>query len=289
LQPRPQVTASTFMATWYAAATELATPQEYQKHRIVGRSLGRVTAVHRNTLDVPLGLCYGGSVKCRLVAYRRVSTDKQGRSGLGLEAQEADIAAHVASSGCELIATYTEVESGRHADRPELARAISHAKRSKAILVIAKLDRLSRNVAFIANLMESGVEFVACDNPTAGKFTVHIFAALAEQEARRISENTKKALAKLKAKGVTLGTNNLTYTGTKLGGQRAAEVHRKAKLEAYSDVVPTIQELRHTGLSYAAIATRLNDDGQTTRRGKAWNASQVQRVLAIDGKMARDP
>src|SRR4051794_9047518 len=102
---------------------------------------------------------------CKLVAYRRVSTKGQGESGLGLEGQEQAIAAYAVSKGCVVIAAYTEVESGRRSDRPELARALAHARRSKATLVIAKLDRLSRNVAFLANLMEGGVDFVACDNP----------------------------------------------------------------------------------------------------------------------------
>jgi DNA invertase Pin-like site-specific DNA recombinase len=221
-------------------------------------------------------------MECRFIAYLRVSTQKRGRSGLGLEGQQAAIDVHLARTGCKLIATYTEVESGRNSARPELTRALAHAKRAKATLIIAKLDRLSRNVAFIANLMESCVGFVACDNPDVNPLTVHVLAAVAEQEARMISERTKAALAAHKARGGRLGTNNLTRKGTQLGGQRAADAHRRAKLEAYTDVLPTIQELRDAGLSYAAIATRLNDDGQTTRRGKSWNASQVQRVLTID-------
>jgi len=218
-------------------------------------------------------------MKCRLVAYRRVSTSEQGRSGLGLEAQEAAVAAYVESSGCELIATYTEVESGRKSDRTELRKAIAHAKRSKATLVIAKLDRLSRNVAFIANLMESGVEFIACDNPQANRLTVHILAAVAEQEARAISERTKAALTAYKARGGRLGTNNLTEAGTLLGAQRAAESHRTAKAEAYADLLPSLKTMRASGLSYAAIAEQLNSEGQVTRRNCSWNAAQVRRAL----------
>jgi DNA invertase Pin-like site-specific DNA recombinase len=129
--------------------------------------------------------------------------------------------------------------------------------------------------------MESCVQFVACDNPQANPLTAHILAAVAEQEARMISERTKAALAAYKRRGGSLGTNNLTRRGTLLGGHRAAEVHRKAKLEAYTDVLPTIRALRYNGLSYAAIAKRLNVDGYETRRGSAWNPSQVQRVLEI--------
>ncbi len=220
-------------------------------------------------------------MRCRLVGYYRVSTAQQGRSGLGLEAQEAVVAAHVASTGCTLVAKYTEVESGRKSARPELLRAIAHAKRSKATLVIAKLDRLSRNVAFIANLMESGVEFVACDNPQANRLTVHILAAVAEQETRSISERTKEALAAAKARGKKLGTDNLTRAGTLRGAERAAQANRAAKIAAYADLLPTIESLRAEGHSYAAIAKRLNADGQRTRRDAEWNAAQVRRVLDL--------
>ncbi len=221
-------------------------------------------------------------MRCRLVAYYRVSTAQQGRSGLGLEAQEAAVAAHVALTGCDLVAKYVEVESGRKSARPELLRAIAHAKRAKATLVIAKLDRLSRNVAFIANLMESGVEFVACDNPQANRLTVHILAAVAEQETRSISERTKAALAAAKARGTKLGTDNLTKFGTVAslrGAERAAQAHQSAKIAAYADLLPALEALREGGQSYAAIAKRLNSEGQRTRRDAEWNAAQVRRVL----------
>jgi DNA invertase Pin-like site-specific DNA recombinase len=208
-----------------------------------------------------------------------VSTAQQGRSGLGLEAQEAAVAGHAASAGCTLVAKYVEIESGRKSARPELLRAIAHAKRAKATLVIAKLDRLSRNVAFVANLMESGVEFVACDNPHANRLTVHILAAVAEQEAWSISERTKAALAAYKARGGSLGTNNLTRSGSLRGAERAAQVHRAAKKAAYEDLLPTLEALRGQGQSYSAIARRLNADGQRTRRDAVWNAVQVKRVL----------
>lgn len=126
----------------------------------------------------------------KYVAYFRVSTQRQGQSGLGLEGQQAAVAAF-----CEPLESFTEVESGKRSDRPELARAIAACKRLGATLVIAKLDRLARNVHFVSGLMESGVEFIACDNPNANRLTVHILAAVAEDEARRISERTKAALA----------------------------------------------------------------------------------------------
>ena len=135
----------------------------------------------------------------KVVAYYRVSTAKQGASGLGLDAQRAAIATWTAANGAAVLAGYTEVESGKRADRPELGKALAHAKRSRATLVIAKLDRLSRNVHFLSGLMESGVDFIACDNPHANKLTIHILAAVAEDEAKRISERTRAALAAYKS------------------------------------------------------------------------------------------
>ena len=136
----------------------------------------------------------------KYVAYYRVSTARQGQSGLGLEAQQSAV-----ESFCEPIESFTEVESGKLKQRPELMRAIAACKRHKAILVVAKLDRVARNVAFVSTLMESGVEFIACDNPNANRLTIHILAAVAEDEASRISERTKAALAAAKRRGVVLG------------------------------------------------------------------------------------
>jgi DNA invertase Pin-like site-specific DNA recombinase len=133
------------------------------------------------------------------VSYLRVSTDKQGRSGLGLEAQRAAVAAHVASR--RLLAEYLEVESGRRNDRPQLLAALAHAQSTGATVVIAKLDRLARNVAFIANLMEAGVDFVACDLPAADRLTIQVLAAVAEHERQMISQRTKAAMAVAKARG----------------------------------------------------------------------------------------
>src|SRR4051812_15854906 len=144
--------------------------------------------------------------RTKLVAYYRVSTKGQGDSGLGLEGQTSAVGAFAKGRGAEIIRAYTEVETGKRADRPELIKALAHAKRSKATLVIAKLDRLSRNVAFMANLMESGVDFTACDNPHANRLTIHILAAVAENEAKMISERTKAALTAYKARGGGLGT-----------------------------------------------------------------------------------
>lgn len=222
-----------------------------------------------------------------VIAYFRVSTKKQGASGLGLEGQVAAVEQYAATTGGKIIASYKEVESGKRSDRPELAKALAHAKRSKAVLVVAKLDRLARNVAFLSALMESGVEFVACDNQHASRFTVHILAAVAEHEARQISERTTTALKAAKARGTLLGSareghwegrEHLRQAGLAKAVAKASESHRRSADEAYADLLPMIREMQTAGASLRSIASRLNDLGHTTRRGKAWNASQVMRV-----------
>lgn len=219
-----------------------------------------------------------------IVGYQRVSTKGQGESGWGLEGQETAIQAYARQSGGKIVAMYTEVESGKLADRPELLKALAHARRSKATLVVAKLDRLARNVAFLSALMESNVQFVACDQPQANRLTLHILAAVAEAEAKAISERTKAALAAYKARGGKLGAElpqcrNLTAEARVKGIRKAAEMRQKAATEAYSDLIPTVQAMKAEGLSLRAIAERLNADGHTTRRGKPWNQVQVSRVL----------
>ena len=150
----------------------------------------------------------------KIIAYYRVSTKQQGESGLGLEGQVAAVAAYARGQGAEVLKTYREVESGKRADRPELAKALAHARRSRATLVIAKLDRLARNVHFLSGLMESNVDFIACDNPHANRLTIHILAAVAEDEAKRISERTRAALAASKARGGRLGAAGPTAAGS---------------------------------------------------------------------------
>jgi DNA invertase Pin-like site-specific DNA recombinase len=246
-----------------------------------------------------------------LVAYRRVSTQKQGESGLGLEAQEAAIQAYERSTGLKIIAAFTEVETGKRDEmenRPELLKAIARAKRAKATLVIAKLDRLARSVYVTATLHKAGVEFVACDNPTANRLTINILAAVAEDEAKRISQRTKDALAAYKAgrrvsksvraqypngvpaavaeaTGGKLGASlpqcrNLTPVARALGSKRSAEARKKAAIAAVEDLAPQMLELRKDGASLAGIAARLNADGQLTRVGSPWSVMQVKRVLA---------
>src|SRR5262245_29610638 len=152
----------------------------------------------------------------KFIAYFRVSTDRQGKSGLGFEAQRETVMNYLNGGRWTLVGEFTEVESGKRADRPELEKALAACKKQKAKLVIAKLDRLSRNLAFIATLMESGVEFVAVDNPHANKLTVHILAAVAQHEREMVSERTKAALAAAKKRGQVLGNSNLVEAA-KLG------------------------------------------------------------------------
>ena len=170
----------------------------------------------------------------KLVAYYRVSTRKQGESGLGLEAQQSCVADYARYGQYEVIGAYREIETGKRADRPQLANALAHARRAKATLVIAKLDRLARNVHFLSGLMEAGVEFVCCDIPSANRLTLHILAAVAEDEARRISERTKAAPGSLQGQGWEAGhSHELDARGGHAGdrsheGEGASRLRRLA-------------------------------------------------------------
>lgn len=231
---------------------------------------------------------FGAPAVQKIIAYFRVSTAKQGQSGLGLEGQQAAVDAFVARRGCEVLATYTEVESGKRSDRPQLAKALSHARRSKATLVVVKLDRLARNVHFTSSLMEAGVDFIAIDVEHANRMTIHIMAAVAEGEAKAISDRTKAALQAAKARGAKLGSARPGHwdgreaarlKGSAKGAKAAAAVHRVAANEAYADLLPLMQRLRSEEQTLQQIADTLNSEGHTTRRGKPWNHVQVKRVL----------
>jgi DNA invertase Pin-like site-specific DNA recombinase len=223
-----------------------------------------------------------------IIAYCRVSTRRQGASGLGMEAQRASVEGFAKQNGARIAGLYVEVESGKKSDRPQLAKALAHALRTKATLVVAKLDRLARNMAFLSALMDSKVPFMACDNPHANRLTLHILAAVAENEAKAISDRTKAALAAAKARGQKLGSarpghwegrEKARLAGAKAGAIVSANVRAKAAAEAYADLLPTIQELRGKGKPLSAIADELNVQGHTTRRGKRWNPVQVARIL----------
>jgi DNA invertase Pin-like site-specific DNA recombinase len=219
-----------------------------------------------------------------IVGYLRVSTERQGRSGLGLEGQRAAVEAHAKATAGRIVAWYTEVESGKRSDRPELARALAHARRSKGVLTVAKLDRLTRSAGFMCALCESGVRFVACDNPNINEMTAKILAVIAEHEAKAISERTRTALAAYKARGGKLGAElpqcrNLTAAAVAKGRERSIETRMEAAREAYADLLPIMQAERAAGATLAEIAAKLNSDGHTTRRGKPWNPMQAARVL----------
>ena len=214
--------------------------------------------------------------RLRFVAYYRVSTDRQGQSGLGLEAQRKAIADYLNGGAWELVGEFTEVESGKKSERPKLARAMDACRKHKARLVIAKLDRLSRNLAFIATLMESGVEFVAADMPFANKLTIHILAAVAEHEREAISERTKAALAAAKARGTRLGNPNPAYALKRMRAARRVQVERFA-----ANVLPVIREIQAAGYdSCNAIAGQLNARKIATARGGRWTHMQVGQILA---------
>ena len=227
----------------------------------------------------------GATSMKNIIGYLRVSTKRQGQSGLGLDAQLEALESYRQEHGGRILATYKEVESGKKADRPELAKALAHAKRSGAMLVVAKLDRLSRNVAFISAVMDAGVDFVACDQPHASRFTLHILAAVAEHEARMISDRTKMALQAYKRRGGRLGATlpqcrNLTNAARARGRKAASKAISEQAREAYADLLPLMQEWKQAGLSQAAIAEKLNQAGHTTRHSKPWSQVQVMRVLA---------
>jgi DNA invertase Pin-like site-specific DNA recombinase len=214
----------------------------------------------------------------RFVAYYRVSTDKQGKSGLGLEAQREAVQAYLNGGSWSLAAEVTEVESGKRNDRPELDRALGLCRLYGATLVVAKLDRLARNVAFISKLMESGVDFVAADFPQANRLTVHILAAVAEHEAAMISARTKAALAAAKARGVKLG--NPANLCRQLDGSAKGNAAKTARADKRAaDLLPLILPMKADGASLRQIADGLNRCGVPAPRGGEWSAVAIKRIL----------
>jgi DNA invertase Pin-like site-specific DNA recombinase len=204
------------------------------------------------------------------IAYFRVSTDRQGRSGLGLDAQRDAVVRHISSHAGVLIGEYCEVESGKRNDRPQLAAAMAAAKKGKATLIIAKLDRLARNVHFVSGLMESGVDFVAADNPHANKLMVHLLAAFAEHEREQISQRTRDALAAAKIRGTRLGRN---------GAERLAPLYRAAAIDRAKQIAPLLAELKAAGMSARQMAAELAARAIPTVTGAQWHAQTVIRML----------
>lgn len=220
----------------------------------------------------------------RAVAYYRVSTARQGASGLGLEAQRVAVEALCASRGWELIAPpFQEVESGKRGNRPELLKALDRAKLTGARLVIAKLDRLSRDAAFLLTLQKSGVRFVAADMPEADETMVGIMAIFAQRERKAISTRTREALQAAKARGQRLGNPNgaAAFKRAGKGTTAALEAVRANATARATELMPTLQRLREAGVeSLGGVAAALNDEGILTPRGGRWHTSSVRNLVA---------
>ena len=222
--------------------------------------------VFHTYLHLPAKLDMSGD----LISYLRVSTARQGASGLGLEAQREAVQRYVSGSGGRLLAEHVEVETGKKTDRPVLMRAIAECRRTKATLVIAKLDRLARNVHFVSGLMEGGVPFVAVDMPAATPLVLHVMAAFAQFEREQISERTRAALAAAKARGVRLGVN----------GHRLAAIQRGEALAFATTCAPAVAEVRALGATtLQEIADGLNARGSRTRQGCEWSPGTANRLL----------
>jgi DNA invertase Pin-like site-specific DNA recombinase len=225
------------------------------------------------------------------VAYYRVSTVRQGRSGLGLEAQRAAVLDFLNGGRWKLKAEFTEVESGAHHTRPKLAKALAACRIYGARLIVAKLDRLSRDARFLMNLKAEGVRFVIADMPEANELTVDLFAVLAQHERRVISERTKAALAAAKRRGVKLGGHpeRISRAAARRGSAASAKLRADRALADARAFAPTIEELRAAGAtSLRALASALNDRGMPAPRGGEWTAAQVSRLLArVDGDTGR--
>jgi DNA invertase Pin-like site-specific DNA recombinase len=221
----------------------------------------------------------------QVVTYVRVSTAAQGKSGLGIEAQRAALAHFVEAEGCEVVGEFVEVETGKGTDaierRPQLAAALAMARKAKAAVLVAKLDRLSRDVAFISDLMARRVPFIVAElGADADPFMLHLYAALAEKERHLISERTRAALAARKAQGVKLGNRvNLAAAGAK-GGET-----QRAGADAFAaNVLPIVRQMQAAGATTArAIAAALNERGVRTARGGDWHDSTVRNLLARAG------
>jgi DNA invertase Pin-like site-specific DNA recombinase len=228
-----------------------------------------------------------------IVAYYRVSTARQGQSGLGLEAQRAAVAGHVANSGAPLVAEFTEIESGRKTNRRELTQALAQCRATGSVLVIAKLDRLARSVTFLSQLMEGDVKFRALDLPGATPFTLHILAAVAEQEATAISARTKAALQAAKARGTKLGMpTNLT----ELSRQRSLAVRQARAAERHRRLLPYVHGWTHDGLTVQQMTDKLTEDFPALRPGarvgqplRAWTYVQALRLLDIARRVPSVP
>lgn len=219
----------------------------------------------------------------KIVSYLRVSTQKQGHSGLGLAAQRKAIDAFVADRRGRVLESFTEVESGKHSDRPQLARAVHLAKVTGATLVIAKLDRLSRNAAFLLTLRDAGVKFIAADMSDANELTVGIMALVAQQEREAISKRTREALQAARARGQRLGNpNGAAALGRAQKGNEASLRAIRANADSHAvNLKPVLDSLAAEGVtSLGRVAAALNERGMLTPRGGQWHKTSVRNLLA---------
>lgn len=218
--------------------------------------------------------------KGKFVAYYRVSTDKQGRSGLGLDAQREAVMNYLNGGSWDLVGEFTEVESGRRKDRPQLIKALEAARKAKATLIIAKLDRLARNVHFISGLLEAKVDFVAADMPEADRTFLQMVSVFAEWEARKISERTKAALAAAKARGRKLGWSMPSRRKEQpVAAEKGAAANASRADQFAENVLPVIRSIRAAGAStLAEVAEALNNRGIRTARGGQWYPMTVRNI-----------
>lgn len=219
---------------------------------------------------------------CRVAAYYRVSTDKQGRSGLGLDAQRQSVRALCEARGWEIVSEFTEVESGKRNDRPQLNAALDHARLTGAKLVVAKLDRLSRDAAFTLQLRNSGVDFTCADNPDVNRLTIGLLAVINEDERERISERTKAALSAAKARGVKLGNPNGARALRRAGkGNHASVDAIQRNADAFAEGLrSTMDAICRDGItSLNGLAKELNARHMKTARSGQWHASSVKNLL----------
>lgn len=247
-----------------------------------------------------------GRTMTKAVAYYRVSTAAQGRSGLGLDAQRQTVADLARARAHEILAEFTEVESGSQNDRPELMKALHHAKVTGAVLVIAKLDRLSRNAAFLLTLRESGVRFIAADIPDANDITIGVLAVIAQAEREAISQRTKAALGAVKAKldaGEVYISRRSGRAVGRLGNPNGAEPLRRGNRGTVAavaavrlnadrharDLVPVVEQQKARGIiSLHGIAAALNEQGMRTPRNRRWHASSVRNLLRRIDRLTGD-
>jgi DNA invertase Pin-like site-specific DNA recombinase len=227
--------------------------------------------------------------KPKFVVYYRVSTQKQGRSGLGLEAQKASVDAYLKAHSGLALASYTEVESGKVSARPQLQAALLRCRQARATLLVAKLDRLGRNIAFLMNLRDAGVKFQAIDLPEANTLTLGVMASMAQHEAEVISARTKAALAARKARGLPLGTPRDLSAYRESAGVLGREANRRKAVKRAKEVAPIIKDARDAGhQSLRAIASYLNEQQVPTPRGKQWTPTAVAHAITYSEFLATD-